>query len=47
MCGLFVVGVILWIIGSLMERHELAERRKHLYNPNAEKGWLESHHRRH
>jgi hypothetical protein len=30
MIGLFVMGVLLWVIGSLMERHELAERRKRL-----------------
>jgi hypothetical protein len=32
MIGLFIIGVILWIIGSLMEKHELAERRRRLYH---------------
>ena len=33
--GLFIIGVILWIIGSLMEKHELAERRRRLYHLDA------------
>jgi hypothetical protein len=43
MIGLFVMGVILWVIGSLMEKHELAERRKHYPNPNAEEEWIKAH----
>jgi hypothetical protein len=33
MIGLFTIGVILWIIGSLMEKREMAERRRRLYHP--------------
>jgi hypothetical protein len=47
MIGLFFVGVLLWITGDLMERHELAERRKRLPptppypadDPTGEKAW--------
>ena len=35
MIGLFIIGVILWIIGSLMEKHELAERRRRLHRLEA------------
>jgi hypothetical protein len=28
MIGMFVVAVVLWIIGDLMDKHELAERAK-------------------
>jgi hypothetical protein len=33
MIALFLAGVGLWIIGDIMERHELAERRKRLPPP--------------
>ena len=33
MLGLFFIGVILWIIGSLMEKRELAERRQRYHHP--------------
>jgi hypothetical protein len=35
MIGLFIIGVILWIIGSLMEKREMEERRQRFHHPEA------------